>query len=233
MTAINEPDRNAPSTSEGVPKPSDHEDRTTTATAVDLVTYIEKELRESGIEVVDASIYPSTYDSEKYEIVTIVGYVPGLACCFTIKISLSRYGGSKFMIDGELRDATPESTVRPEHRWFPRCERMPDQCERFNSETIYLNTYVRSGSNYCPDATSQLDRGLNFYRTFIREYGAVLAEKFSRENEKELDFVPHFSDELIALERENGKGNPLNRSFFNSRVLSKFPQGFFTSHPLS
>lgn len=195
------------------------------------IRQVTNSMEQIGIVVVDATAYrkTDTYNpTAKTANVVIAGYIPGKACIFKVTFNYGRFDDYTFTVEGQIADGKWGMAIMGGN-FFNAVERNPVGSESCGGDSSFsINTYTSySGGTSSLLARKKVEFGINFFKNVLIEYGDILAEQFT--TDIHLWFVPEYSDEFKALKDKNGQNNSLNYIGFNSRVMAKFPVGFFDS----
>lgn len=177
-----------------------------------------------GIRIVDTSVYPKSQQGDVVGAVVIVtGYTPEKALIFTVRFNYKTFDDYKFTIQGQVEQGE-WSKCRDDENYFPNSTRHPIESECCDAvdHTFDINTYAHRRNM---SSKKKVAYGMTFFDKFLDKYGALMRKNF--DSGIHLWFVPEYSDELEALEMKNGRYNKTNYIGFNSRVMAKFPAGFF------
>ena len=180
-----------------------------------------------GIVIVDATVHaePRHGRSKPASEVIVTGYLRDKACIFTVNFNYGFLDTYKFTIQGQM-DESKQGDIVVGTRALPLLERSPVSMEgggcrgTFNVNTC--TTYTRMSSK---SSNKKVVYGMAFFEKFLDLYGEQVASKFTKN--VHLWFVPEGSEEFKVLQEKNGQYNQANYAGFNSRVMAKFPVGFF------
>lgn len=182
-----------------------------------------------GIIVVDASVYPKSgkEGTSVGAVVIVAGYIPNKATYFTVKFNYGTYDDYTFTINGQVAEGN-WGKINQHGRIFSTVERNPIGSESYGGDCVFhINTYTAYNGMSSKSSKEKVAYGTAFFKKFLDEYGALMASRFT--SSVHLWFVPEYSDEYQALVEKNGDYNNANYVGFNTRVMAKFPEGFFCS----
>jgi hypothetical protein len=190
-----------------------------------VTAYVENYLKSRGIEVVDKSVYHKS-DAES-DTVIITGYMQGKAAVFTVDMHFMPGEEQRLevscTIDGQLTQAGWEGSDITKDKNYKGADKPVIKLDSSKFYSDYLN---KKGQSDFSSPQDVIDKTLIMIDDFLAEYKDKLEETFTKE--ATLWFVPEYTDALAEEEEKNGKDNPKNYESFNKKVMSKFPEGFFS-----